>query len=739
MNGGHAYQVEIEPPGASRGGRFSRAAAPAVRPDATAVACSHCLLPIGRLGQKRTVNGEDRQFCCYGCCIAYQVQHGVHEEHEAAWLLIRFGVGAFLAMNIMLFSLLLYSGSFGPSEGDLVHAVHILLWVLATAVLFILGEPFLRGAVQAAREGRASADTLVSLGAIAAYGYSVYAVVTSAESVYFDTVTMVLVLFTLGRYLEAVGRARAMRSLVPMLAAERASATVVEDGWDRIVSIREVEPGAVVRVRPGERVPVDGIVVEGRSHCDETVLSGQSDPRPKQPDTEIYAGSINGTGQLLVRTTAAGASTRWGRHARYVREALSRRSLVGDLVDRASALFVPAVILLAGATVLYWGIRAPFDQALMTGLAVLVVACPCALGLAAPIATALGLSRAAQCGILLRAGGVLERLARIRAVAFDKTGTLTSGERRLAECLPIAVSETDLLGRAAALARGSEHPIARAIEAAALGRNLPRLPLGDLRAEPGGGVVGVVAGLSTAMGSAAFMARLGWSVPSDLFEWAARGGSWRTPVFVAWDGAVKGLLLVEDSLTAEARPVVSALGRIGIASFLLSGDTPSAVARAAGAAGIETWRGGLSPMAKVESLRAWSHDFGPVAMVGDGLNDGPVLAEAEVGIAVGGAADLARETADVRLPKGGLVRLPWLIDHARRVRRTIFTNIFWALGYNATALSLAVSGLLQPIAAAGLMAGSSLFVVINSLLIGRKDDGGVVDAATNPAPTTAEE
>jgi Cu2+-exporting ATPase len=688
---------------------------PAALPD-TAVACSHCLLPVGRLGQRRSVNGEERLFCCYGCCIAYQVQHGVNEEHEASWLLVRLGVGAFLAMNIMLFSLLLYSGSLGAADGGLRQAVHVILGVLATPVLVILGEPFLRGAWRAARDGRASADTLVGLGALGAYGYSVHAVASGAEAVYFDTVTMVLVLFTLGRYLEALGRARALRSLAPLLAAEAASATVVEDSTDRVRPVREIAPGMLVRLHPGERVPVDGVVVEGESDCDESALTGQPERRAKAPGATVFAGSLNGTGPLLVRTTAAGAQSGWGRHARFVREALGRRCLASELADRAAAVFVPAVLVLAGATVLYWSRHLPFAEAAMTGLAVLVVACPCALGLAAPIATALGLGRAVERGILLRGGSVLERLARVRGVAFDKTGTLTQGAMRLVACRPVGVPEAELLRRAAGLAEGSEHPVSRAILAGAEVRGVTPAVGRQLRAHPGEGITGRFAGEEAAMGSAAFLARLGWSLPSRMQMQETDG---LTAVCVGWGGVVRGVLLFEDPPLAEAPALVAALQRRGIASALVSGDRPAAVERLAEAVGIAIWRGGLTPLAKVAFLQDWSRACGPVAMVGDGLNDGPVLAAATVGIAVGGATDLARETAEVRLPEGRLDDLPWLIDHARQVRRSVRTNILWAFGYNAIALTLAVCGLLQPILAAALMAGSSLVVVVKSLLSGR--------------------
>ncbi len=691
--------------------------------------CRHCELPLRGWGQAREVKGESHRFCCYGCCLAFQVRHGEREEPEAVWLLIRLGVGAFLAMNIMLFSLLLYSGSFEPADRELLRIVHFLLWILATPLLLILGGPFISGAWRAARRGRANADTLVSLGAVSAYGYSAQQAVAGGGAVYFDTVAMVLVLFTLGRYLEAIGRVQAMRSLAPMLAAERAPATVVRDGRDIELPARAVAPGAVVRVRPGERIPVDGVVIEGRSQCDEAVLTGQSEARAKYPGVAVYAGSVNGMGQLLIRTTDAGINTRWGQIGRQVREALGQKGMIGEIVDRAAAAFVPLVGTLAAATTLYWSGRGPIEEALMAGLAVLVVACPCALGLAAPLATAIGLGLGAQRGVLMRGGGALERLARLKAVAFDKTGTLTTGDMQLVDVITADVQEYALLRRAAGLAQGSEHPIARGILAAARDRELVPSAATDLRAYPGEGVAGTIAGVRTAMGSAAFMAAQGWRLSPQLTDRATTRTEGLSLVYLGWDGRVRGLLSLADTLLADAPATVAALKRLGLATCLLSGDTGPAVARTAAAAGIANWRGELSPAGKVNALRAWSRRHGPVAMVGDGLNDGPVLAAASVGIAVGGATDLARETADATLPEGALAALPWMLQLARRIRRTIVTNIAWALGYNLVALSLAAAGLLQPIIAAALMAGSSLLVVINSLNAGRQSSDRTDQAA----------
>ncbi len=676
-----------------------------------ALSCSHCQLPVGRLGRQRDIHGEAHAFCCYGCCLAFQVHHGSHEEPEAAAWLIRLGVGAFLAMNIMLFSLLLYSGALRGEEAWLRGPVHWLLWLLATPLLLLLGGPFFQGAWAALRQGRLAADTLVALGAMAAYGYSAWQVLHGGELVYFDTTSMVLLLFTLGRYLEAQGRARAARSLAPMLAAERAEVRRVREGVPAPCPVSEVQAGDLVCVLPGERIAVDGFVLEGRSDCDESVLTGQATPKPKATGSFVFAGSVNGTGRLLVRTTVAGTCTRWVLIGRTVREALAARSLAGDTVDRVAAAFIPGVLLLAAATAWFWGQRTGAEAALLTGLAVLVVACPCSLGLAAPLASALAIGAAAQRGVLIRSGCVLERLAGLKGVAFDKTGTLTHSLLQVVAVRAQGASEAEVRRHAGLLAGGSEHPIARAI--GAIAHHDASGSAHDIVALPGEGVRGRVGGQPAALGSAAFMAGLGWPLPAGL-QVTPPLEAGCTLAFVGWAGQVHGRFALGNRLLPEAASVVATLKRRGLATRLLSGDSASAVAQVAATLGIDRWHADLLPQHKLRLLReAMAHD-GPTAMVGDGLNDGPVLAAATVGIAVGGATDLARESADVVLPHAGVAQLPWLLDEARRVRRSVRMNLSWAFGYNAVALTLAASGQLQPVLAAALMAGSSLLVALRS-------------------------
>lgn len=694
--------------------------------------CSHCLLPVGCRPATRQVNGEALAFCCYGCVIAYQVRHGNDTERETTWLLVRLGIGGFLAMNVMLFSLLLYSGTFDRADIELVPIIHALLWILATPAMLILGWPFLHDAVGDAVQGRLTSATLIVVGAGGAYAYSVLAVITASRHVYFDTATMLLVLFTLGRYLEALGRARAARSLAPLLEAESQWVAVVENDREVRRRLRDVGAGTMVRVRPGERIPVDGVVVDGSSHADEAVITGESRLVEKARRSTVLAGSINQEGALLIESSSAGTASAWARICRAVRETMARENPTQRLVDRVAGVFVPAVLIVAGLAFLYWAQRQPLEQALLASLAVLVIACPCALALAAPLATSLGVGLLARRFCVVRDPAALEGLSSIKVVAIDKTGTLTYGAPRLTAVETDGAPADDVLRWAAALERHSEHALARGILAAAEERGLAPMSVRQVRAIAGRGITGFADDQIVAAGTRALMADLGWRFPSALSRRIDHlESTGNTAVYVGWAENVRGVLLLGDTLLPEARATIAALHRAGLRTVLLTGDLPQAARRAAELAGVGAWQAGLSPEQKSEAVADLRRINGPVAMVGDGLNDAPVLASADVGIAVGSATDLARETADLALPEGGLRLLPWTIGLARAVRRTIVVNLLWALVYNATGIALAALGLFQPVVAAGLMAGSSLLVVLNSLRLER------FGAATESTPSDA--
>ena len=687
--------------------------------------CRHCLLPVGRRGFTRTVNGEGCQFCCYGCCIAHQVNSGSGDASEAAWFLVRLGMGSFLSMNIMLFSLLVYSGAFSGADRRVLPTIHLLLWGLATPAVLILGEPFLRETWSQARRGRLTSSALIVLGSLAAYAYSTLAVFHGGGHLYFDTASMVLMLFTLGRYLEAAGRARASRDLAPLLAAESELATVVEGVQEHRRPVREVRAGMLIRVKPGERIPVDGLIVEGRSHTDDAVITGESRQIAKAVGASVLAGSINLDGPLLIRSSGAGSDSRWAQICRSVRDALRQSSRTQRIADRLVGAFVPIVLDLAGVTLVYWVQRLPLDQAMLTALSVLVVACPCAVGLAAPMAHSLGIGQLARHGCLVRSPGALEALACTPVIAFDKTGTLTLGRPHLVDLASDGVAEDEVLARLAALERHSEHGLARAIALAASARGLDPIAAEDVQIVAGRGLRGVVHGESVAAGSAALMRELGWVLPPALFERAElMAASGYSVVYVGWSenalvGRTRAALSFDDTPIPEARATIDALRGLGLRVMLLSGDHAGAAARVATTVGTDEWQADLLPEAKRAALDQYRARHGAVAMVGDGLNDGPGLAWADVGIAVGSATDLARESADLVLPVGGLWLLPWVVGRARAVRSTILANLAWAFGYNLVALTCAVLGLLQPILAAAVMAGSSLLVVLNSLRLER--------------------
>jgi P-type Cu2+ transporter len=707
--------------------------------------CRHCLLPVGRRGLARNVNGERCQFCCYGCCIAHQVKSGSGDASEAAWFLVRFGVGSFLSMNIMLFSLLVYSGAFSGADRRVLPIIHLLLWGLATPAVLILGEPFLRDTWTQARRGRLTASALIVLGSLAAYAYSTLAVFQHGGHLYFDTASMVLMLFTLGRYLEAAGRARASRDLAPLLAAESELATVVEGVQEHRRPVREVRAGMLIRVKPGERIPIDGLIVEGRSHTDDSVITGESRQVAKSVGALVLAGSMNIDGPLLLRSTGSGAESRWAQICRSVRDALRQSSRSQRIADRLVGAFVPVVLALAGMTLLYWAQRLPLDQAMLTALSVLVVACPCAVGLAAPMAHSLGIGQLARHGCLVRSPGALEALAGTRLIAFDKTGTLTQGRPHLVDVASDGVAEDEVLARLAGLERHSEHGLARAIALATSARGLGPIATADVQIVPGRGLRGVVDDECVAAGSAALMHELGWPPrPALLERAAAMAASGHTVVFIGWSehggiGRARAVLSFDDSPLPEARATIDALRALGLRVTLLTGDHAGAAARIAATVGVDDWQAGQLPEAKRVALDRYRARHGAVAMVGDGLNDGPGLAWADVGIAVGSATDLARETADLVLPPDGLWLLPWVIGRARAVRSSILTNLAWAFGYNLVALTCAVFGLLQPILAAAVMAGSSLLVVLNSLrlerLPGPSHPSALVLSAANPAPS----
>ena len=705
--------------------------------------CSHCLVPTGSNSYRGRVAGRDFAFCCFGCYLAFRLRGERGEEAVETLLLLRLGVGVFLTMNVMVLSLLLYTGTVGPDQGSLRRAIEILIAALATPAMAILGLPVARDAWSALRRRRISAEALITVSATTAYAYSLVSLLRGGDQVYFDTATMLVLLFTLGRYLDAAARARAARDLAPLLEAEVASARVVTASGEEIRPAAEVAVGDLVRVGPGERLPVDGVVTEGLSSVDEALLTGESRPVVKRVGAAVAAGTVNGEGQLVVRTGASGTATHWAEIGRAVRDALESPSRLQSLVDRVASRLLPAVIVVALGAGLYWSYAGRGDArgsawgALSVVLATLVVACPCALGPAAHLASFLGIGAAARRGVLIRSTRALEDLAATRWMVFDKSGCLTRGVPALVGLYDLDDDPRELLRAAARLAARDEHPLSRALVRAARERAVEVTPAEKVESRSGLGLLGEDAGSRLALGSPELFQELGWDLPPALGERiSAYEGDGYSVVVFGRGGTALGVAALDDETRPEAPEVVRELRRRGLDLEILSGDRPAAVARTAAALAITRWQALRSPEQKLAEVRRRAEPAGGVAMVGDGLNDGPVLAGATVGIALGSGTELARTSAQIVTAGADLGVLPWLVDLARAARRTTRINLAWAFGYNTVGVALAAAGRLQPAIAAGLMAVSSLLVVFNSLRM--SGPRWTSDAVAEPAAASVE-
>jgi heavy metal translocating P-type ATPase len=614
----------------------------------------------------------------------------------------RLAVAAFCAFDVLVFSLVANPGS---------RSSVLAAWFFTTPILFYGGWPFLKGAWRAFKQGVYTMDTLVSCGSLAAYGYSVGAAIDGGHHTYFDTAAMIVTLILLGRVLEATARAKAGDAARVLLERQPKFATLVRGGEERQVSVDDLVEGDLVVVRPGEQIPADGMIVAGRSSVDLSMLTGESVPVDVDAGDEVVGASINGEGLLRVRVTRAGADTRLAQIVRLLQVTQASKAPIQRLADRIAAVFVPRIIWLAafvGALLWLWG-TAGFGGALLRATAILLVACPCSLGLATPAAIMAGSGRAAELGILFKGGDVFEAARRVNTVLIDKTGTLTQGVMTLKEVVGHGVSESEVLALAAAVESGSEHPIARCVVQAARDRKVIVPEAWDHRAEPGAGIsattsvgalrVGRPEGLSGALGERV----------EDL---SARG----LTVFALWrDGEAVGLLGAQDTLKEDAVAAVSRLRRAGWDVVLVSGDRRPAVEAVAREVGIPRAVAEVFPEGKVEEVRRLQAAGKRVAFVGDGVNDAPALAQADVGIALGTGTDVAIEAGRDLIMGGEVARVADSLDLARRTFWVIAENLVWAFAYNTLMIPLAVVGKVSPLVASAAMAGSSVTVVGNAV------------------------
>ena len=581
-------------------------------------------------------------------------------------------------------------------------------WVvlaLTTPIVFWGGYPFHKAALNSARHGSSTMDTLVSIGTLAAYIWSAIAVLTGSGHVYFEVAAAVTVFLLGGRYAEAKAKRSAGAALQALLSLGAKDATVVRDDAEVRIPAAELRVGDVIVVRPGERVPTDGVVIDGASALDTSAMTGESVPVDVGVGAEVLGGAVNTYGRILLRASKVGADTQLARMAKMVSDAQSGKASIQRLADQVSAVFVPAVLIIAAVTLGAWLLAGqPATAAFTAAVAVLIIACPCALGLATPTAILVGTGRGAQLGVLIKEPQVLETVRGIDTVVLDKTGTVTSGAMSVAavEAADTGAGADTVLARAAAVEAASEHPVATAIVAAAGARGLTVPPVTDFVNEPGTGVRGVVDGVTVRVARA-----------SD--------DDGRTSVAVNWDGAQHGVIRLVDAVKPTSAEAIAELKSMGITPVLLTGDNAAVAARVAAEVGIaaDDVIAGVLPSEKADVIKKLQADGRRVAMVGDGVNDSVALATADIGMAMGTGTDAAIEAGDITLVRGDLRTVPTALRLSSRTLRIIKQNLFWAFGYNVAAIPLAALGLLNPMIAGAAMAVSSVLVVTNSLRLRR--------------------
>ncbi len=600
--------------------------------------------------------------------------------------------------------------------------------LLATPVQFVVGRQYIVGAWKALRNRTANMDTLIAMGSLAAFSYSVAVLISillGAEGghVYFETAAVIITLITLGKLLEARAKGHTSEAIKKLMRLAPNTATLLRDGQEFEVAIDDVMVGDVLVVRPGEHLPADGVVIEGRSAVDESMLTGESLPVNKSTGSKVIGATVNKQGRLVMEATHVGAQTTLAQIIRLVEQAQGSKAPIQRIADQVSGMFVPVVIALAALTFLGWLVigQIGFTAALVNAVAVLVIACPCALGLATPTAIMVGTGKGAEMGILFKNSEALESAHRLQVIALDKTGTITRGQPGVTGVIPLNGFDRDELLRLAASAeRGSEHPLGQAIVQAAQNAGLPLSEPQGFEAESGRGIRVTVEGRQVMVGSPRYIHEQGSGISPFDGQIERVQAKAETAIVVAVDGNISGIIGVADTLKPGSREAVAALQAIGLEVVMVTGDNQCTAQAIAEEVGIQRVMAEVLPGEKASAVKTLQDQGRRVAMVGDGINDAPALAQADVGIAIGTGTDIAMEASDVTLMSGDLNGVSRAIGLSKATMRTIYQNLFWAFLYNIILIPVAMLGLLVPMLAAGAMAFSSVFVVSNSLRLRRK-------------------
>lgn len=597
-------------------------------------------------------------------------------------------------------------------------------FALATPVQFVIGWPFYKGAFRSLRGGSANMDVLVAMGTSAAYVYSIYEGIKAMTvpgyeaHLYFETSALLITLILFGKYLEANAKGRTKQALAALMKLQAKEARIIVDGVEKMIPVEEVKVGDLLLIKPGEKIPVDGIVVKGDTYVDESMLTGESIPIYKTVDDEVIGATLNKNGTIEMRAVKVGKDTALANIIQAVEEAQGSKAPIQRLADKISGIFVPIVVVIASVTFLTWLFFVSpndFESALVAAIAVLVIACPCALGLATPTSIMVGTGKAAENGILFKGGEHLERTHLIDTVVFDKTGTITKGKPEVTDF----TGDDELLMLAASVERGSEHPLAEAMVAYAVEKGVDLLPVESFKAVPGQGVKAFVSGKEVLVGSRRFMRNHGVDIEpyeDDTYRLEEEG---KSVVLIAVDRVCKGIAAVADTVKETAKEAVEQLKAEGIDVLILTGDNERTAKAVGKAVGIDHVLAEVLPEDKANKIKELKAEGRNVAMVGDGINDAPALAEADIGIAIGTGTEVAIEAADVTILGGELLLIPKALKISRLTIRNIRQNLFWAFAYNSAGIPIAAAGLLAPWVAGAAMAFSSLSVVSNALRLKR--------------------